>query len=97
MFLVVSPQISPMNISVELTLTPLQDHFEAPIIAFIKQLRASGLTVLENPLSTQVYGPYDTVMQLLQTEIKAAFAPLEHVVLTMKIVKSDRSNYKPNF
>jgi uncharacterized protein YqgV (UPF0045/DUF77 family) len=45
-----------MNVSVELTLSPLQDDFEAPIIAFIKALRASGLTVLENPLSTQVYG-----------------------------------------
>ena len=51
-----------MNISVELTLTPLQDDYEAPIIAFIKKLRASGLKVLENPLSTQVYGDYDTVM-----------------------------------
>lgn len=86
-----------MNISVALTLTPLQDRFDVPIITFIKQLRASGLTVLENPLSTQVYGPYDTVMQLLQTEIKAAFSPLEHVVLTMKIVKSDRSDYNPDF
>ncbi|MBO6531486.1 MAG: hypothetical protein JJ967_00035, partial [Muricauda sp.] len=45
-----------MNISVELTLSPLQDDFETPIIQFIKKLRASGLTVLENPLSTQVFG-----------------------------------------
>ena len=42
-----------MNISVELTLTPLQDSFEEPIINFIKALRDSGLTVIENPLSTQ--------------------------------------------
>lgn len=86
-----------MKISVELTLTPLQDDFETPIIHFIKKLRASGLTVLENPLSTQVYGDYDTVMNLLQTEIKAAFLNLDHVVLGMKIVKSDRSDYEPNF
>ncbi|MCL6273979.1 thiamine-binding protein [Muricauda sp. 2012CJ35-5] len=86
-----------MNISVELTLTPLQDNFEPPIIDFIKKLRASGLKVLENPLSTQVYGDYDAVMELLQTEIKATFINLEHVVLTMKMVKSDRSGYEPNF
>lgn len=86
-----------MKISVELTLTPLQDDFETPIIHFIKKLRASGLTVLENPLSTQVYGDYDTVMNLLQTEIKAAFLNLDHVVLGMKIVKSDRSDYEPHF
>ena len=30
-----------MDISVELTLTPLQDHYETPIIDFIKELRAS--------------------------------------------------------
>ncbi len=87
----------PMKISAELTLTPLQDDFEPPIIAFIKKLRTSGLTVLENPLSTQVYGDYDKVMELLQSEIKEAFASLDHVVLTMKLVKSDRSDYEPHF
>ncbi len=87
----------PMKISVELTLTPLQDDFETPIIHFIKKLRASGLTILENPLSTQVYGDYDTVMDLLQAEIKGAFMDLDHVVLGMKIVKSDRSDYEPHF
>lgn len=86
-----------MKISVELTLTPLQDDFEPPIIAFIKNLRASGLTVLENPLSTQVYGEYDKVMELLSTEIKGTFENLEHVVLQMKLVKSDRSGYEPHF
>ena len=86
-----------MKISVELTLTPLQDDFEPPIIAFIKKLRASGLQVLENPLSTQVYGEYDQVMGLLQSEIKQSFEQLEHVVMTMKLVKSDRSGYEPHF
>lgn len=86
-----------MKISVELTLTPLQDDFEPPIIDFIKRLRASGLTVLENPLSTQVFGDYDKVMGLLQKEIKGTFDGLDHVVLTMKMVKSDRSGYEPHF
>lgn len=86
-----------MNISVELTLSPLQDNFEPPIINFIKSLRASGLTVLENPLSTQVFGSYDAVMKLLTTEIKEAFEQSEKVLLYMKIVKSDRSAYEPHF
>ena len=86
-----------MNISVELTLSPLQDDFETPIIQFIKKLRASGLTVLENPLSTQVFGDYDEVMELLNSEIKESFENLDHVVLTMKVVKSDRSDYEPHF
>lgn len=86
-----------MKISVELTLTPLQNEFEEPIINFIKKLRASGLTVLENPLSTQIYGDYDTVMQLLTLEIKEALTLLDNGLLLMKIVKTDRSDYEPNF
>ena len=86
-----------MKISVELTLTPLQNEFEEPIINFIKQLRASGLKVLENPLSTQVYGDYDEVMKVLTSEIKNSFELMEKGLLFMKIVKSDRQNYEPHF
>lgn len=86
-----------MNISVELTLTPLQDDYEPAIIHFIKQLRASNLKMLENPLSTQVYGAYDEVMRILTTEIKGAFELIENGVLHMKIVKSDRYDYEPHF
>ncbi len=86
-----------MNISVELTLSPLQDDFEPAIINFIKNLRNSGLTVLENPLSTQVYGEYDAVMNLLQKEMKIALEAVERGLLYIKIVKSDRSDYEPHF
>ena len=86
-----------MKISVELTLTPLQNDFEPAIIHLIKKLRASNLKVLENPLSTQVYGEYDEVMSLLQNEIKEAFELLDNGLLYMKIVKTDRHDYEPHF
>lgn len=86
-----------MKISVELTLTPLQNEFEEPIINFIKKLRTSDLTVLENPLSTQVYGDYDAVMKLVNDELKNTFELIDSGILFMKIVKSDRSNYEPSF
>jgi len=86
-----------MEISVELTLTPLQDDFEPAIINFIKKLRASKLKVIENPLSTQVYGEYDKVMEVLQEEIKEAFEFIDKGLLYMKIVKSDRYDYEPPF
>lgn len=86
-----------MKISVELTLTPLQDTYEPAIIHFIKKLRASNLKVIENPLSTQVYGDYDTVMAVLNTEIKEAFELIEGGLLYMKIVKTDRRHYEPHF
>ena len=86
-----------MKISVELTLTPLHDNFEPAIINFIKKLRASKLKVLENPLSTQVYGDYDEVMEILTSEIKEAFELIERGLLYIKIVKSDRHDYEPHF
>ena len=86
-----------MKISVELTLTPLHDDYEPAIIHFIKKLRDSNLKVLENPLSTQVYGDYDEVMALLTSEIKEAFELIERGLLHMKIVKSDRHDYEPHF
>ena len=86
-----------MEISVELTFSPLQDDFEQHIINFIKKLRASGLTVLENPLSSQVYGNYDEVMQVLNSEIKEAFELMDKGLLYMKIIKTDRSDYEPHF
>ena len=86
-----------MKISVELTLLPLQNNFEDSIIHFIKQLRASGFTVLENPLSTQIYGNYAELMPYLTDEVQATFEKSENIVLNMKIVKSDRSGYEPSF
>ena len=86
-----------MKISIELTLLPLQNDFEEHIITFIKKLRASNFTVLENPMSTQVYGDYDALMPFLTEEIKTSFENQENTVINLKIVKSDRSNYEPNF
>ena len=86
-----------MEISVELTLTPIQDNYEPAIIDFIKSLRASGLTIKENPLSTQVYGDYDKVMEVLNKEMKIALEAVDRGLMYIKIVKSDRSDYAPNF
>jgi uncharacterized protein YqgV (UPF0045/DUF77 family) len=86
-----------MEISVELTLTPLKDDYEPHIIKFIKAMRASGFTVLENPLSTQIFGDYDALMPFLTQAIRNAFDELEIAVLSMKIVKTNRSDYEPHF
>ena len=86
-----------MNISVDLTLSPLQDDYETHVINFIKHLRASEFTVLENPLSTQIYGDYDELMPYLTKEIKTSLEQQENAVLNLKIVTSDRSTYEPYF
>ncbi len=86
-----------MEVSVEITFSPLQDDFEEHIIRFIKNLRASGLIVIENPLSTQVFGEYDLVMNILHREIKSSFEELNHGLFYIKLVKTNRSEYEPYF
>jgi len=86
-----------MEISVELTFSPLQDDFEPPIINLIKALRKSGLDIKENALSTQIFGNYNEVMQVLQQEMKTALEAVEHGLLYIKIVKSNRKDYEPNY
>lgn len=86
-----------MNISIDLTLSPLQNDYEKHVIDFIKSLRDSKFTVLENPLSTQIFGDFDELMPFLNQKIKESFQNQDICVLTMKVVKTDRSHYEPHF
>ncbi|WP_124979024.1 hypothetical protein [Nonlabens xiamenensis] len=86
-----------MEVSVELTMSPLDDNYESHIIDFIKTLRASGFTVLENPLSTQVFGPYQPLMAFLTEAIGESMKKQNAVLIYMKMVKSNRSDYEPFF
>ena len=86
-----------MDISVELTLTPLKDDYESVIKDFIKSLRKSEFKIIETPLSTQIYGNYKELMSFLNDNIYNTFINSESIIMNMKIIKSDRSNYVPNF
>jgi len=86
-----------MNVSIEITLMPLKDQYETPIKEFIKCLRASDFKVLENPLSTQIYGAYAPLMIFLTEAIETSFNGLDAGMINLKIVKSDSSAYRSNF
>lgn len=86
-----------MKISVELTLTPLKSSYVITIKQFIQNLRNTGFTVIENPLSTQLYGEYDQVMSSLLPLVKSTFEQEDAVMLHLKLVKGDRSDYEPDF
>ncbi len=86
-----------MKLSIELTLTPLKNDFIPSIKLFIKQLRGLGFDILENPLSTQIYGDFDLIMNKLVPLIKKTFDEEESIMLHLKMVKGDRSQYKPDF
>ena len=67
-----------MKISVELTLTPLSDHYESIIKDFIKSLRQSEFKIIETPLSTQIYGDFNEVMSFLNKKIYNTFSNYEY-------------------
>ena len=79
-----------MEIGVEISLYPLQAEFAALIHGFLERLNADGrFRVVSNSMSTQVFGPYDDVMELVGRELRTTFAGLEagsgKAVFVMKV------------
>ena len=86
-----------MKISVELTLAPLKDNYVPTIKSFIKKLRKLKVIINETPLSTQIYGEYDEVMNMIIPTIRKTFEDEDAVMLHIKMMKGDRSQYEPDF
>ena len=79
-----------MDIGVEISLYPLQTDFTSVIHEFIDRLNASGrFRVVSNSMSTQVFGPFDEVLDAVRRELHATFAGLEtgsgKAVFVMKV------------
>ena len=80
-----------MEISVDISLYPLQAEYETAILAFIAALeKEQGVDVVRNELSTQVHGEYHTIMQLLEKEVLSVFDEIPHSVFVMKFVGNNR-------
>ena len=86
-----------MKISVELTLAPLENEYKVIIRDFIISLRKTGYNVIETPLSTQIYGDFLPLMNDLTKVIENTFLNSNSIILNIKIIKGDRSDYRPNF
>ena len=86
-----------MNVSMEITLMPLNNNYKEVIKNFIISLRNNEFKIFENPLSTQIYGDYDKIMNLLNSKIKSVFSENNGVMINLKIVNGDRSNYHASF
>jgi len=80
-----------MEISVDISMYPLQKEFEAPILAFISQLeKESSVEVVRNELSTQVHGEYKTIMSLLEKEMFSVFTEIPDSIFVLKFVGNNR-------
>ncbi len=80
-----------MDIGVEISLYPLQADFVPAIHEFLERLsHAAELRVVTNSMSTQVFGPYDAVMQTLREQLRLTFEALASThgkaVFVMKVL-----------
>lgn len=82
-----------MRISIDISLYPLTQDYIEPILAFIDHLEENDkLIVKRNSLSTQVFGEYRDVMDVMDKEIEQVFAQLPHSAFVLKMVGTDRAD-----
>lgn len=80
-----------MEISVDISMYPLQEEFEAAILAFIVMLeKEERVEVVRNELSTQVHGDYKVIMGLLEKEMFSVFTEIPHSIFVLKFVGNNR-------
>ncbi|MFZ6050858.1 hypothetical protein [Halocola ammonii] len=79
-----------MKISAEMSLYPLEEKYEKPILEFIDKLKSHPeLTVNVNTMSTQVFGEFDTVMDEIKIAMKSTFSEELARILVVKFINSD--------
>jgi uncharacterized protein YqgV (UPF0045/DUF77 family) len=82
---------------VEISMYPLHKNYKLLIIDFIKRLRSyPQIKIITNGMSTQLFGSYELLMNMLNTEMGMAFEDNKSIVFNIKIVNSDLKEI-PNF
>lgn len=82
-----------MRISVDISLYPLTQDYVEPILAFIDQLETNPkLIVKRNSLSTQVFGEYRDVMDMMDSQIEQLFSQIPESVFVLKMIGTDRAD-----
>ncbi len=81
---------SDLIVTTEISLYPLREDVEVPIIVFIHALRAQpGIEVVTNAMSTQVKGPFEAVQRALATCMRDVLAGPDTVVFVTKTLNLD--------
>ena len=76
-----------MDIGVEMSLYPLNQDYIPAIKDFIDRLNADGrFKVITNSLSTQVFGNYDDVFNLIVKEMRKTYENGDKAIFVMKVV-----------
>ena len=78
-----------MQVAVDISLYPLDADFIPPIKDVIARLNSyADIEIATNPLSTQLRGEFDVVMDALKAEIGETFERLPKAVFAIRILNN---------
>lgn len=81
-----------MKLSVEISKYPLKDEYLPAIQDFIDRLNTyADLKVITNTMSTQVFGDYDLVMDVMKKEIRQSYEQFGRSIFVCKFIEGDLS------
>ena len=79
-----------MRASVEISMYPLDENYKKYILAYIKRLNTyKDIKVISNTMSTQVFGDYDRLIEILSIENKRSMEKHPAMVIVSKLVNAD--------
>lgn len=79
-----------LETSVDISLYPLHDDYIPAIQEFIDRVsQAEGISVVRGDLSTQLFGDYDAVMDLLKQEIRRSWETHGKGIFVIKFLMDD--------
>ncbi|MBL4728623.1 MAG: hypothetical protein JKY40_04665 [Gammaproteobacteria bacterium] len=79
-----------MKASVDISLYPLADEYIPAIKEFIERIQKyPGIAVVRNDLSTQLYGDYEQIMDLLKVELKLSWERHGKSIFVIKFLRDD--------
>jgi uncharacterized protein YqgV (UPF0045/DUF77 family) len=77
-----------MQTTIEISNYPLTEAYEDQILDFIERVRShAGIQFKVNATSTHITGPFDTVFELLQQEIRASYEKYGQMIFVIKVLK----------
>ncbi len=79
-----------MKASVDISLYPLADEYIPAIKEFIERVQQyPEIVIVRNDLSTQLYGDFDQIMDLLKTEVKLSWEKYGKGIFVVKLLRDD--------
>jgi uncharacterized protein YqgV (UPF0045/DUF77 family) len=81
-----------MDVSVEVSMYPLKDEYIPAIQSFIDRVNTyPELHVLTNTMSTQLFGEFDFLMDVMRDEMRRSYEKFGRAIFVCKFIQGDLS------